>query len=381
MSAPIVEDALRRQLPESEKLDFKQTSYSDAKEWLKDVSAFANASGGRLILGVGQDEHGRARDAIGIKGTLDTEPQRLRNWLRDQTEPDLSPYVKITGETDSAGRNYLIVDIQESPQKPHRLELPGDKYQRQVYVRDGTDNIPASMQAITAIAVDATTSSAKAQAFIDNRQRNLATVNPLHNSMLLASIAFHIAPRRGFGSHAFAEWAIANKGTPLGDTNYVSWSTIKPDAEGAYSVSNDKEDPSYHRVFYNGVAELVYTDVLYQSGEDDDTDKEQVVPAARIRYYAERHLGRMLQLMQQATGVDQFEVSVSLHGLADVRLHWKSRGWPEFSQSSPNEDLIQLHSVPLQATGDPVKDVEPLLKIVFRAWGEHEPPTERLSRG
>lgn len=75
-------------------LDFKITGIGkldkDRKEFLADVSAFANASGGDIIFGV-QEIGGVATDVPGIDlPDPDKEKLRLENLIRDGFEPRLT---------------------------------------------------------------------------------------------------------------------------------------------------------------------------------------------------------------------------------------------------------------------------------------------------
>jgi predicted HTH transcriptional regulator len=99
---------------ESHFLDFKATgvgaSYDEHREFLADVSAFANASGGDIIYGVTEN----AGVANGVPGfdlsDPDKEELRLTNLLRDGTEPRLSN-VGIRWLTVSGTRRVLVVRI------------------------------------------------------------------------------------------------------------------------------------------------------------------------------------------------------------------------------------------------------------------------------
>ena len=81
---------------ESRFLDFKAepigSSDRDKREFLADVCAYANASGGDLILGVTTNE-GAADGVVGIDiADPDKEKQRLVNLIRDGLEPRVSGF-------------------------------------------------------------------------------------------------------------------------------------------------------------------------------------------------------------------------------------------------------------------------------------------------
>jgi len=74
-----LEDILRQ--PESKTLEFKRDLSSPAPA-LRTLVAFANAAGGRLIVGV-EDV---SRAVVGVKQPLDLE-ERIANLVADSMEP------------------------------------------------------------------------------------------------------------------------------------------------------------------------------------------------------------------------------------------------------------------------------------------------------
>lgn len=52
MQNSIIQNAALNRLSESLTLDFKERAHEDKKEWLNDVTAFANASGGKILIGI-----------------------------------------------------------------------------------------------------------------------------------------------------------------------------------------------------------------------------------------------------------------------------------------------------------------------------------------
>lgn len=79
------------QVPEGLHLDYKRDTYgssdSDKRELLKDVSAFANANGGHIVIGMDEIE-GVASDLCGIRPpNIDDESSRLDQIIRTGIEP------------------------------------------------------------------------------------------------------------------------------------------------------------------------------------------------------------------------------------------------------------------------------------------------------
>jgi hypothetical protein len=374
MAAPTIERALKLRLAEGQTLDLKSDLYTESKDWLKDVTSFANTDGGTILIGVTEDDDGRASEGVGLSGALDQEIQRLSAWLREHSEPDVSGAVRISTEEDAEGRRFLIVDIEESSRGPHRVSMKSEKAQRQVYIRQGRDSVPADMDQIRDLIVGAHRTPARIEAFVTDRVSRLAGSNPLRNTLLQEYMSVHLCPRRGFGDRKLVDWVLDHPTVPLGDLE-LPWSSVRPNASGAYAAVTDEGAEAYHHVFYNGAAELTYTNVLFEPGEMGGRGSGAVVPATRLKNWVERQGGTMLSIMHQATGCSQFEVFVTFGGLADYRLVWRQRNdsFPGQSRGTPDQDLFTLPSTLVRIGGDgrPVPDdLKAVNDMIWRAWGE-----------
>jgi predicted HTH transcriptional regulator len=109
--------------------DFKAAAIGsnerDKREFLADVTAFANAAGGDLILGV-RENAGAADEICGIDlNDPDQEKQRLINLVRDGVEPRIScldtKWLPISGTM-----GVMIIRVPRGWSAPHRV----------VYLRD-----------------------------------------------------------------------------------------------------------------------------------------------------------------------------------------------------------------------------------------------------
>lgn len=127
---------------ESRHLDFKSAPVGgqdkDKREFLADVTAFANASGGDIIFGV-EEQEGVACAFPGIRvENSDSEKLRLDNLIRTGTEPRLTHFdLHWLSANDGAG--FLIVRIPRSWTAPHRVTLQGhDKF----YIRNSAGKHP-----------------------------------------------------------------------------------------------------------------------------------------------------------------------------------------------------------------------------------------------
>lgn len=375
MQNSIIQNAVLNRLSESLTLDFKEQAYEDKKEWLKDVTAFANASGGKILIGIKEDRDGCAESADGIASDdLDKDIQQLSQWLRDNSDPDVSGAVRITTEFDSEDRKFIIVDIEESANGPHRIDLASAKFGRQVYVRKGRDCVPVSMSEIRDMIEDNQRTPRRIFEFVEERRKSIETLSPigipLHQYMVL-----HACPRRGFGSRKLVDWALRNSSKRF-SPHERNWSNLLPNPLGALSKAVNTDDDSYLQLFYNGSVEYVFSRLYYETGESGDIDGKLVVPGPWLKRYINDYFCNALRLMHQALGCEQYEVALRFSGISGIPLHWKTaNGWPEESRSAPHEQVFDIPTVVFRTlpNGEIVdQDIKGLMDLIWRAWGELE---------
>jgi hypothetical protein len=111
-------------VPETKTIEYKESlpknSDSDKKEFLADVSSFANASGGHLIFGI-RESSGLPSELCGMEITnADAEIRRLENIIRDGLEPRISG-LQTRAIPLQNGRTAIMIWIPKSWALPHRV--------------------------------------------------------------------------------------------------------------------------------------------------------------------------------------------------------------------------------------------------------------------
>jgi predicted HTH transcriptional regulator len=130
-----LEAALRR--PEGKTLELKR-DLSSPDGALRTIVAFANTSGGTLLVGV---EDG-SRRVCGVADPLEVE-ERLANLVSDGIRPHLVPEIEILPWRRT---QVVAVQVHPSPSRPHHLESEGPT--RGTYVRVGSTNRRADAELI-----------------------------------------------------------------------------------------------------------------------------------------------------------------------------------------------------------------------------------------
>ena len=125
------------QLGEGLTLEFK-TRVPKPERIAKEVIAFANTIGGRLLLGV--DDDGT------VKGVRDSDEEEYA--LKEALNSYCTPPVRYSIERVpvSKKRNVLFVNVFESSEKPHILIDPDDPAVKTAYVRINDMSVEASKE-------------------------------------------------------------------------------------------------------------------------------------------------------------------------------------------------------------------------------------------
>ncbi len=112
---------------ERKTLDYKRDvvgpSDSDKREFLYDVSSFANSAGGFLIFGV-TEKDGVPIDLVGLAVDPDKEILRLQQMLRAGVRPTLAA-VEIAPVKLGNGRHAIVIHIPKSWNPPHQVVFQG----------------------------------------------------------------------------------------------------------------------------------------------------------------------------------------------------------------------------------------------------------------
>jgi len=122
--------------PEGKTLEFKR-DLSSPRPMLKTLLAFANTAGGRLIVGVDDDQR-----VVGVADPLDEE-ERICSLIADSIAPRLVPNVELM---TVEGKTVLVVEVFLSGLRPHYLKAKG--LENGVYVRLGSSNRQADRELI-----------------------------------------------------------------------------------------------------------------------------------------------------------------------------------------------------------------------------------------
>jgi predicted HTH transcriptional regulator len=129
---------LKTQIKQGENLtvEFKLKT-NHPEKIIKEIVAFANSKGGRLLIGISDE-----KEIKGLKFIDEDEYVLVKN-----IETHIFPKINYTIEKVKIdSKDILILEIPESDQKPHYVDLDGNIENRKVYVRVNDKSVQASKE-------------------------------------------------------------------------------------------------------------------------------------------------------------------------------------------------------------------------------------------
>jgi hypothetical protein len=229
----------------------------DKKEFLHDVSSFANAAGGYLIYGIA------AKDAIPVEicglqdVNLDKEIQRLENMLRDSVEPRIPGVTPKSIPLSSGSGPVIIFRIPQSWAQPHVVKLGGHW---RFYSRNSMGKYQLDVSEVRGKFLLSETRAERIRAF---RAERLGKVISGETPMKLPEAAmtvFHLVPFGAFDPGFNVDIATLERDVdslfPIGMSSINGW---RYNLDGLLTsvTSNTGFCCSYLQIFRNGCIESV----------------------------------------------------------------------------------------------------------------------------
>lgn len=172
MDANGLNDFMLSKHSEGHYLDYKvalsgHLEQDQKREFLKDVTGFANALGGHIVIGVKEPGENLAIDEQ-VVGILDGDKiaASLENVIRDSTQPRV-PGFFIKSVKLATGKWVLIAHIPPSAVRPHMVDFRGH---RTFYVRRHSSTEPMTVQELKDSILNSATAEGRAKEIIAARR-------------------------------------------------------------------------------------------------------------------------------------------------------------------------------------------------------------------
>jgi len=366
-----------RQLVENNVIEKKTLEYksqlpentdSAKKEFLADVSSFANTLGGDLIIGI-KEKGGVLNKSVGFEiDNLDAEIARLENMMRDGISPRMSVELHIVDEEQN--KKVLVIRVKASLETPHRVVFKGhDKF----YRRNSNGKYPMDVEELKTAFLQSSSLIERIRNFRKSRVLDIKsgeTPYPLfsHSSY----IAIHILPLSAFHTSYVVNSDILRElkeGKHSGSFSpfYCSgWShRINLDGVVAYSKVDDRAVRTYTQLYRNGIVEAVESSILPRRGETE----EKIMPMYTIEDEIMKYATKMLAFLTELEFQPPFYIFLSLIGVKGFTVSKPERNWFLETEPITVNDLL-LPEIVIEDTGDNIQHkFRPIFDMIWNAGG------------
>jgi hypothetical protein len=304
-------------VPEGVLVDYKRSMYggsdADVKEFLKDVSSFANTSGGHLIIGL-DEVAGIPTSITALSGDPDQDLQRLENLARDGIEPRISG-LRMQSLPISSGGFAIVLRIPKSWAPPHRVSA---RNTNRIYGRNSAGAYEFSVDELRVIFTSSATLLDRVRAFRAERLARIdsgAAIVPLAQNC--GRLILHLIPTSAFGlsnqiepGKARAEQELLKPLNSMGYTPRVNFDGFSNIHHGS-----DGKCWSYTHVFRSGAIEAVKVRVV-----SDLQPGQLYIPTLDFDRWIFEKIPDYLSALQRLDVPPPIILMITLQGVRGARL-------------------------------------------------------------
>lgn len=257
-------------------IEFKRDNYrlsgkdddkkKQCKEMLKDTSAFANANGGDLILGIDEADH-TASKLVGIKtDDVDGLKRQMIAIIRNGTDPKISFSIHTVHVRDDY--HAFIIRVRPSGNAPHRVVYQGE--QGGFWARNSGGAHEMTGPEIADLSRQSKSLTERIEAFRKERVEAISKNECPVNLSSPRRMVFHFIPEA-----ALLEFEVE----PQNLVFYIQWMPIlhpvgsqthEHNSDGMVSFDRDRGIPTsgYVQLYRNGIVESVADDPTFFNPHD-----------------------------------------------------------------------------------------------------------------
>jgi len=303
------------QVCEKRTIEYKQelpgNTDENKREFLADVSSFANAGGGDLVFGITESD-GIPVEAKGLNCVSDSEILRLESMIRDGLEPRIIGVHTKPIEGFTVGC-ILIMRIPKSWNAPHIIKF---KNYSRFYTRNSAGKYQMDVTEIRSAFLLSESLSEKMRQFRDDRlSKILANETPVSLSEN-PGIALHLLPLESFTSNNIIDMTYFSGYNHILKVAYGGNNGSRFNLDGVVAQGLQQEDgkiKSYCQFYRTGQLEHVDRAILaYHSA------RSKFLPIKNFEVHLINALASYLVLLKKLDISCPIIVSLCLFGAKDI---------------------------------------------------------------
>jgi hypothetical protein len=372
----LTEDSLRQFLQlaidENTYLDYKrdlskENDKSDKdprREFLKDVSAFANAAGGHIIIGALEPNADRTIDdqLVGIERG-DAIAQDLERLTAASIDPRI-PGLTVKPVSLSSGKWAIVIHVPPSYSRPHMVTY--QKY-RTFYIRHSESSLPMSTHEVREAVLTAASASDRARLYAANRLSEVRADHAGIPVFVLQAVPL-ITPEE--------KWNVLDKAfinALRGEHGYRDYSGYSLHSMIAPTPTIDGLMGSNARqswLWRSDVHRTGYVSVLHGACRMNET--EGYVVDASVGGLFKAFCSLLSDVWKAAASDLPYLISCAYLNASTTRLGRSNSSFRGMSDFYDKPDLIWPEHIRLIGD-DPMPIADELLSELFNAFGEYGP--------
>lgn len=345
---------------------------SEKKEFLADVSSFANASGGDLIIGIESDsETGEPKSVLGINcQNTDEETQRIDNFLRDGLKPrvygiQIQP-VKL--ESDNV---VIVIRVPRSWNAPHRIEF---KQSHKFYTRSNNGKYPMDIDELRSAFTLSETVTGKVNEFRLSRIGKIYANESFIPLFDKGTFVLHMIPlesfRQGFRVDAHSVNQLALKLKPMYAQGWDHQSNI--DGYMAFSSHVGTSTGSYAQLYRNGIIESACSNLFHFP------NGELWIPSSILEQVVLQHYEVYLGILRELNITPPIIVSLSLVNIKNHQFQLPDGMFAPLRKHPHNQEVLNFEPVLVESLDSLAKVVlKPIFDSMWNAYGYKDSPAFR----
>jgi hypothetical protein len=298
------------------KRDLKISQDADKKEFLADVSSFANTVGGHLVIGM-DEANAQPTNLVGIPGTnSDQVMLQTENIIRNGLDPRIIG-IQQHAVPLTSGNVALVIRIPASVASPHMVSYKGTS---RFYARNSRGKYQLDAAEIRHAFLASDTLVKRIEDFRLNRLAAIGANSPLYPLPAGGKIVLHVVSVAEFTSRTSVDLRAINDKQEL-------WEQLLPMASGGWdrrynlegwlmhSVTRDSPFAgSYTQVFRNGSVEAIDAKLIARNPDAAFWEDPIVKSLAGIlSFYKKVNIQAPVVVMLSFLGVSECQAGGSLH--------------------------------------------------------------------
>lgn len=349
------------------KRDIPGTRDEDKREFLADMSSFANTEGGDILFGV--DEYqGVIKDILGVAlPDFDAEMLRLDNLIRDGIDPRITLFFRALTCTN---KKLLLVRVEKSWNGPHRVVFRGhDKF----YARTSAGKFPLDVTQLKTAFLHSATLTEEISGFRLDRIVDIANNRGPITLEKGPRLALHIIPLGALSGQIQIDM-----GTLSDNLNgHQSWNASSWNGKITFdgfllnraSPRNGSITSAYSHFYRNGILEAVTTSLL-EGGRNAD-GMNRLIPHQSLEKNTVEYLTRCFEALESLNVSPPFSVSLSLIGVTGLRM---ARSFYDLDAGNEirEQNLIIPGAIVQSFSFSPTQLLRPMFDRIWNACGFHK---------